>query len=53
MSKETLNIVKKFLNSYSIETTPNVYEKYGTFQIFLAKTIIYILHTYQMKNLIM
>ncbi len=35
MSKETINIVKKFLNSYSIETTPNVYEKYGNFSEFL------------------
>ncbi len=37
MSKETLNIVKKFLNSYSIETTPNVYAKYGGFSDFLDK----------------
>jgi len=37
MSKETLNIVKKFLNSYTIETTPNVYEKYGNFSEFLDK----------------
>ena len=37
MSKETINIVKKFLNSYSIETTPNVYEKYGGFSEFLDK----------------
>ena len=37
MSKETLNIVKKFLNSYSIETTPNVYAKYGGFSEFLSK----------------
>ena len=37
MSKETLNIVKKFLNSYSIETTPNVYSKYGGFTDFLDK----------------
>ena len=37
MSKETLNIVKKFLNSYSIETTPNVYAKYGGFTDFLNK----------------
>ena len=35
MSKETINIVKKFLNSYSIETTPNIYEKYGNFSEFL------------------
>tara|TARA_Y100001970_G_scaffold222739_1_gene274054 strand:- start:132 stop:1022 length:891 start_codon:yes stop_codon:yes gene_type:complete len=37
MSKQTLNIVKKFLNSYSIETTPNVYAKYGGFSEFLSK----------------
>ena len=37
MSKDTLNIVKKFLNSYTIETTPNVYEKYGNFSEFLNK----------------
>ena len=37
MSKETINTVKKFLNSYSIETTPNVYEKYGSFTEFLDK----------------
>ena len=37
MSKDTLNIVKKFLNSYTIETTPNVYEKYGNFSEFLDK----------------
>ena len=37
MSKETINTVKKFLNSYSIETTPNVYEKYGSFSEFLNK----------------
>ena len=37
MSKETINIVKNFLNSYSIETTPNVYEKYGGFSEFLNK----------------
>ena len=37
MSKETLNIVKKFLNTYSIETTPNVYAKYGGFNDFLSK----------------
>ena len=34
MSKDTLNIVKKFLNSYTIETTPNVYKKYGNFSEF-------------------
>ncbi len=37
MSKETLKIVKKFLNTYSIETTPNVYSKYGGFTDFLSK----------------
>ena len=37
MSKDTLNIFKKFLNSYTIETTPNVYEKYGNFSEFLDK----------------
>ena len=37
MSKDTLNIVKKFLHSYTIETTPNVYEKYGNFSEFLDK----------------
>ena len=37
MSKQTLNIVKKFLHSYSIETTPNVYAKYGSFSEFLSK----------------
>tara|TARA_Y100000766_G_C18770126_1_gene537960 strand:+ start:62 stop:952 length:891 start_codon:yes stop_codon:yes gene_type:complete len=37
MSKETLNIVNKFLNTYSIETTPNVYAKYGGFNDFLSK----------------
>jgi len=37
MSKETLNIVKKFLKAYSIETTPNVYNKYGRFSDFLEK----------------
>ena len=37
MSKDTLNIVKKFLNYYTIETTPNVYEKYGNFSEFLDK----------------
>ena len=37
MSKQTLNIVKKFLNSYSIETTPNVYARYGGFSEFLSK----------------
>ena len=42
MSKETLNIVKNFLNTYSIETTPNVYYKYGSFSDFLTKTMMYI-----------
>ncbi len=37
MSKETINIVRDFLNTYSIETTPNVYEKYGNFSEFLSK----------------
>ena len=37
MSKETLKIVKNFLNTYSIETTPNVYAKYGGFTDFLDK----------------
>ena len=37
MSKETLKIVKNFLKSYSIETTPNVYTKYGGFNEFLDK----------------
>ncbi len=37
MSKETLNIIKKFLKSYSIETTPNVYTKYNGFTEFLSK----------------
>ena len=37
MSKDTLNIVKRFLNYYTIETTPNVYEKYGNFSEFLDK----------------
>ena len=37
MSKETINIVRNFLNTYSIETTPNVYEKYGNFSEFLSK----------------
>ena len=38
MSKETLKIVKNFLQSYSIETTPNVYTKYGSFSDFLDKS---------------
>ena len=37
MSKETINVVKNFLKTYSIETTPNVYEKYGNFSEFLGK----------------
>ena len=37
MSKETLKIVKNFLKTYSIETTPNVYNKYGGFSDFLDK----------------
>ncbi len=37
MSNETLNIVKNFLKTYSIETTPNVYSKYGSFAEFLSK----------------
>ena len=37
MSKETINVVRDFLNTYSIETTPNVYEKYGSFSDFLHK----------------
>ena len=37
MSKETLKIVKNFLKTYSIETTPNVYTKYGGFSDFLDK----------------
>ena len=37
MSKETINVVRDFLNTYSIETTPNVYEKYGNFSDFLHK----------------
>ncbi len=38
MSKETLKIVKNYLQSYSIETTPNVYTKYGSFSDFLDKS---------------
>ena len=38
MSKETLKIVKNFLQSYTIETTPNVYTKYGSFSDFLDKS---------------
>ena len=37
MSKETLKIVKNFLQSYTIETTPSVYTKYGSFSDFLDK----------------
>ncbi|MDC2979275.1 methylenetetrahydrofolate reductase [Pelagibacteraceae bacterium] len=37
MSKQTLKIVKNFLKTYSIETTPNVYTKYGGFSDFLDK----------------
>lgn len=37
MSKETLKIVKNLLQSYSIETTPKVYTKYGGFSDFLEK----------------
>ena len=37
MPEETINIVKNFLNTYSIETTPNVYEKYGNFSEYIGK----------------
>ena len=43
MSKETINIVRNFLNSYSIETTPNVYKKYGKFsELVPLKSSVYI-----------
>ena len=37
MNKNTLKIVKRLLNSYSIETTPNVYTKYGKFSDIIDK----------------
>ena len=37
MNKNTLKIVKRLLNSYSIETTPNVYAKYGKFSDIIDK----------------
>ena len=37
INNQNLDIVKKFLQSFSIETTPNVYKKYGQFSDFLHK----------------
>ena len=38
MTDKNLKIIKDFVNSYSIETTPNVYEKYGSFSGMIEKT---------------
>jgi len=37
INNQNSDIVKKFLQSFSIETTPNVYKKYGQFSDFLHK----------------
>jgi len=37
MSNEKIKLIKKFLNNFSIETTPNVYKKYQGFTNFLDK----------------
>ena len=31
MSKENIDLIKRYLNNYTIETTPNVYKKYISF----------------------
>ncbi len=43
MSNETITLVKKFVNDFSLETTPNVYKKYGSFTDLLDKNhLIYV-----------
>ena len=43
MSNENIKLIKKFVNDFSLETTPNVYKKYGSFADLLDKNhLIYI-----------
>jgi len=43
MSNENIKLIKKFVNDFSLETTPNVYKKYGSFTDLLDKNhLIYI-----------
>jgi len=43
MSNENIKLVKEFVNGFSLETTPNVYKKYGSFKDLVDKNhLIYI-----------
>ena len=43
MSDANIKLIKKFVNDYSLETTPNVYKKYGSFTDLVDKNhLIYI-----------
>ncbi len=43
MSNENIKLIKKFVNDFSLETTPNVYKKYGSFTDLVDKNhLIYI-----------
>ena len=37
MSKENINLIKDYLDNFTIETTPNVYNKYGSFSDIVNK----------------
>ena len=38
MSKENIDLIKRYLNNYTIETTPNVYKKYISFSGIVDKS---------------
>jgi len=38
MSKENIDLIKRYLKNYTIETTPNVYKKYISFSGIVDKS---------------
>ena len=55
MSSENIKVVKKFIHDFSLETTPNVYKKYGNFSDLVDQNhLIYItyLPDENMSNLV-
>jgi hypothetical protein len=43
MSSDNINLIKNFINNFTIETTPNVYKKYESFSDLIDKNhLIYI-----------
>ena len=40
MIDKNINLTKEYLNSYSIETTPSIYNKYGKFSDLVPKYLV-------------